>query len=425
MVSYNKRDRDFGRKKLLAILESHCVYDGKTYGTKSSLYVFIKNLLPFFKEITICAPTKRITGHISTKHYLLFQEPEIKIMRLPYWRSFIDFCNKFYRIFPALLHIAPNLVKATDFLWVRLPSLSGIMFFLLAKIYHKPIVIDIGGNICEAWRRMRYQGAKKILAKLVSFILHKITTFMVSSTLTIVTGKELYDLYKGKAKSIASFIRSSFRERDLTYRINTCEGKIIKLLYVGQMLMDKGIFYFLDAIRKLLDENYPVKLTMVGSGPDENKIRERIKMLEISNRVKLRGYIPFGKHLFQIYRDSDILIMPSASYPEGFPRVIIEAFAFSLPVIATDIGGARNIVVNEETGLLIRPRSSEMIYQAVKRIINDEVLRKKVIRNSYIFAKQHTMEKEIRQIINEILFVYPQLRYQKTPISNWISSSFP
>lgn len=393
-------------KRLLVLLESPCVYDGRIYGTKRSLYVFIKGLLPFFKKIVICAPTKRINEPITSQDYIILEEPKIKVVRLPYWDNFIDFFKEFYKIFPVLLKVVSPLIRTNDLLWLRLPSLSGLFFFICAKIYHKPAVIDIGGNIRKAWQRTRYRGIQKVLAKILSLLLHRVTNFMVSSALTIVTGEELYKLYKPKAKKIKVFVRSSLKRKDLTYREDTCKDKIIRLLYVGEILIDKGIIYLLDAVRKLREKNYPVELMIVGSGSDTNKIKEKIESSGISKAVKFKGYVPFGDSLFNIYRSADILVFPSIYFTEGIPRVIIEAFAFSLPVITTDIGGVKSIVINEKTGLLIKPHSSEEIYQAVRRLINDTYLRERMIKKSYEFAVAHTLEGEIKKITEEILSFY-------------------
>ena len=69
----------------------------------------------------------------------------------------------------------------------------------------------------------------------------------------------------------------------------------------------------------------------------------------------------------------DALVFPS--YREGFPNVVIEAGAFGLPSIVTDINGSREIIINGQNGVIIPPRDDEALYQAMKRFVEnpDEV----------------------------------------------------
>jgi len=103
------------------------------------------------------------------------------------------------------------------------------------------------------------------------------------------------------------------------------------------------------------------------------------KELGIEDHVKYYGYVKHGSDLFQIYRDSDIFILPTFS--EGFPRVLYEAMSQSLPIVTTAVSGIPGLVKNEENALLLPPGDSYKVAESIKRIIEDKELRKRLIRN--------------------------------------------
>ena len=73
------------------------------------------------------------------------------------------------------------------------------------------------------------------------------------------------------------------------------------------------------------------------------------------------------KDVRPFYEKSDVLVFPS--YREGFPNVVIEAGAMSLPSVVTDINGAREIVVNHENGLIVPPQNEPALFEAMKWMI--------------------------------------------------------
>jgi len=129
----------------------------------------------------------------------------------------------------------------------------------------------------------------------------------------------------------------------------------------------------------------------------EMELKNLAATYQIKDKIIFHGYVPFGEELFNIYRNVDISVISSIS--EGSPRTIIESWAFGLPLVATIVGGIPDIVENKKNGLLIPPKSSQAIYQALKKIIADKSLRKKLISNGLVFAKNHTKEKQVFSMV--------------------------
>ena len=81
-----------------------------------------------------------------------------------------------------------------------------------------------------------------------------------------------------------------------------------------------------------------------------------------------------------VYMKADCHVLPS--YREGFPNTPLESGALGLPNIVTDINGAREIVVNEENGLVVPSKDAKALYDAMERMITDTALREKMAKNA-------------------------------------------
>jgi glycosyltransferase involved in cell wall biosynthesis len=94
----------------------------------------------------------------------------------------------------------------------------------------------------------------------------------------------------------------------------------------------------------------------------------------MEDAVEIVGTISHRGALIDEYRAADVFVLPS--YAEGFPNSVLEAMSVGLPVIATSVGGVPEIVQNGVTGIVVPPRSSDALAEAIKRLIGDEAARK-------------------------------------------------
>jgi len=95
-------------------------------------------------------------------------------------------------------------------------------------------------------------------------------------------------------------------------------------------------------------------------------IASRIRELSLSKRVQLLGFV---RDIPSFLRNLDIVVLPSSS--EAFPNAVQEAMAASLPVVATDTGGTRELVIDGETGFLVSPNDSSALADCIGRLCSD------------------------------------------------------
>jgi colanic acid/amylovoran biosynthesis glycosyltransferase len=125
-----------------------------------------------------------------------------------------------------------------------------------------------------------------------------------------------------------------------------------KLLCVGRLSEEKGQFLMVRAARLLVDRGVPVEIVLAGDGPLRGEIDAEIKRLGLEETVRVTGWID-NQRVRSLLLESRALVV--ASFAEGLPVVIMEAFAMNRPVISTWIAGIPELVKNDYSGWLIPP----------------------------------------------------------------------
>ena len=148
------------------------------------------------------------------------------------------------------------------------------------------------------------------------------------------------------------------------------------------------------------DGGLKIHLSIVGIGSQEHQLKQYSKKMGVSSLISFLGYIPNGPELYDIYRESEIFVLPTLS--EGFPRVLYEAMGQSLPIVTTSVGGIPGLMKDGVNALLIPPKSSNAIVAAVKRLSSDKELRQRLIRNGQVMVRQ-IVEKDVGQQIVSLL----------------------
>lgn len=127
----------------------------------------------------------------------------------------------------------------------------------------------------------------------------------------------------------------------------------LHLAYFGRLAANKGLVMLVNAFAQT-GFSLPVELDIWGSGSEENAIRERIDSLKLGARVRLRGCYPDGAEAAQLMCGYDGLLLTSTG-TEGLPLILLEAMAYGLPFLATDVGAIRDCCVDNPDVLLVPP----------------------------------------------------------------------
>ncbi|MFC1868984.1 glycosyltransferase family 4 protein [Thermodesulfobacteriota bacterium] len=167
---------------------------------------------------------------------------------------------------------------------------------------------------------------------------------------------------------------------------------------IGRLVWQKGFECLIRAIPSII-KSYPnSKLLIVGDGPLKDRLKEQGKRLRVKEYLIFTG---FRDNIKEILSAIDILVIPSLL--EGFPMITLEAMAMAKPIIATNIEGIKEQLIDSESGLLIPPGDEHAVSQAFVKIVEDKMLSGKLGSNA---RKRVVEEFSVQRMINETEKVY-------------------
>ena len=157
----------------------------------------------------------------------------------------------------------------------------------------------------------------------------------------------------------------------------------------------KGHVYILEALRKLRDDGFKVKLLIAGTGDYESEIRRRTTELDLEHDVIMAGFITDVTGIMNIL-DANL----NASFgTEATSLSLLEGMSIGLPAIVSDFGGNPGVVTHGDNGLMFRTKDADDMYEKLKMYLADEALRGKLRENSRrVFDKKFRAEHNVRAI---------------------------
>lgn len=159
----------------------------------------------------------------------------------------------------------------------------------------------------------------------------------------------------------------------------------VVLLSAGELNDNKNQMMVLKAMKEMADEK--CCYLMCGKGPCREKLAEYVKNAGLEKQVRFLGYRKDLKHILQI---ADIFVMPSKR--EGMPTVVMEAMAYGLPVVGTDIRGNNELIEEGRNGYLVPVDDEKSMAEHVSRLAGNEKLRMDMGRFSKTKIEQYSSE---------------------------------
>jgi glycosyltransferase involved in cell wall biosynthesis len=183
--------------------------------------------------------------------------------------------------------------------------------------------------------------------------------------------------------------RGTFREK---YNIDP-DSKVI--LFMGRIHPIKGIDILLYAFAKMIKDS-KVNATLVVAGPDDGFLKKCIGIVKTYNinNVIFPGQLDDMERI-DAYVDADVVVLPSRY--ETFSMTVLEAYACGKPVIASNVGGLRDLVIDKETGILVEPGNVNELSRALLVSLSEDNIAKWGLR-AREFVKQFSVEKVVDKL---------------------------
>ena len=284
--------------------------------------------------------------------------------------------------------------------------------FLTGKFAARMIACRLGGAVCvvhlnvagfgSTWRKMALAFLARVLG--LPYILHLhggiykqffatrngvakyfIRQFFNKANRVLVLGNTWRDFVKNQIglddQKITIFRNATPRPSAVLARKASAE---IQLAFLGVLNANKGVPVLLEALGTV-ETNSAWHATIAGSGEIENA-KSLAKTFGIENRVSFPGWVG-AKQIDEILRDADVFVLPS--FIENLPMSVIEAMGAGLAVVTTPVGAVEDIIEDGVTGLLVPPGDSAALAMALKKLIDDPILRKRLGQAAQKFHREN------------------------------------
>jgi len=146
---------------------------------------------------------------------------------------------------------------------------------------------------------------------------------------------------------------------------------------VGRLAPTKGLSYLIEAFPKVKEQKPSAQLVLFGDGPCRAELEQQASNMSCRDSIHFLGH---RDNIEQLLRGMDVFVLSSVA--EGMPRAILEVMAAGIPCIATEVGGIPEIISGNNVGILVPPKDSESLAEAMVNVANltDEKLEKQVVK---------------------------------------------
>lgn len=170
------------------------------------------------------------------------------------------------------------------------------------------------------------------------------------------------------------------------------ENNIKIIGYVGQLIERKGLPNLIKAM-KVVTNSVNARLLLIGEGVMRQALEKIVKEEDLVNHVDFLG---FRQDRLAIMKCFDVFVLPS--YLEGLPRVVMEAMAARVPVIASDIPGVREIVRHDDTGMLVPADSPDQLADIILGLVKNPEKADRLRQNAYNHVRlNHSAERMAKE----------------------------
>lgn len=269
-----------------------------------------------------------------------------------------------------------------DFLFAHFAYPGGLIGAIVKDISKVRLVIAVYGRDIATVEDVKYGiTLNPIYRDLVSYSLRDSDLILAISEdakknalKLCADATKIFTTYLGvDVKKFNPSLREHEHTKQIRNRICVYNDSLV-VLFMGNLIPRKGVTYLIEAIPHVLKRVPNVEFIIAGDGPLFDKLKHRIRELEIEHRTHLCGAIEPADACF-LFAGSDLFVLPSLH--EGFGEVLVEAMSTGVPVVATTAGAIPEVVEDGVSGILVRPKDIGMLIQAVVSLLKNEKMRLK------------------------------------------------
>lgn len=289
-------------------------------------------------------------------------------------------------------------IGSADLVWIKVPGSNSMLAARVAREAGTPRFGWVAGSALRVGAAL----PKNRLFRLGSATVgagYDLAGRMASGEHRIVVGR---DIVAGGGL-IASLVEpAELRDvRRVPWRAGPSEP--VRLVWAGRVARGKGLRTLVEVLAALPD----ARLAMLGEGPERTAVERHARRAGVAGRIEWRGYVADRAAYLEALADSDILLHPSPA--EGFPKVVLDAMAVGLPVVAVAAGGLRELAEARLIAPVRRRSKAHPATAAVMGLLRDPAGTQAMRERAVAFAAEHTAQAEAERLVARLRRWFPDL----------------
>jgi glycosyltransferase involved in cell wall biosynthesis len=282
-----------------------------------------------------------------------------------------------------------------DVIWVLGPYPHAILLAIVARLRRRGVALGVRQN-WPLYVRMRRPGRQWMHRAAVA--MEWIWRRLARRLPVVTVGAELSAQYAhapARLELSVSLVRASAVGAPSPPPHFGPDSELVALS-VGRLDEEKNPLLLAEVLARLRSVDPRWRLRVVGEGDLAPTLEQCLRDLALIEHAELLGYVAMGEDLLELYRSSHALL--HVSWTEGFPQVLIEAFASGLPVVATAVGGVRAGV--GDAAILIPPGDAQAAVEALRTIATDAAARERLVAAGLERARELTLEAQTARLVS-------------------------
>ncbi len=403
MTRYPQRSREVTQVRFAVVyhVPLTVVAGDGVYEPEGAFGRYVEALARVFKEVVLIAPARSAARPPSGYR---INASNVRVAPLPWF----DGPAGFVRRLPQVVLALARSVNEWDVLNIRVPTPASWTAFLIACLASRPTCLLVVGDL-EAAMTMHVERNWRtrlltLYARLDGWVNHR----LAERSLTFVNGRELFDRYRSSAQRAVLVQTSTITTADVRTRDDRpLADRTVQLLTVCRVEPRKGVRHFPSILAVLNRRGIQAELTVVGpevgsAGVEEHRITlERARALGVTAQLRIVGARSLPE-IQRLYDTHDLFLLASGP-GEGVPRVLLEAMAAGVPIVASPAGGIPTVIEHGHTGLLADPSDAESFAAAIQLLVEDAALRRRLRSGGSRLAREHTVDAQVAHMVREMV----------------------
>ncbi len=289
-----------------------------------------------------------------------------------------------------------NEIRA-DVYEAHLSSGYGLLKALKKQGSNKPFIHTVHGVLADEYEQARRNGYQSFRGRVANQFMQRLAKLEeeTAKDATLIVTVSKYSLEKilkhyhvddAKVRIVPNGVDpEKFKPVDDMAAVRRRFGLDDKsvVLFVGSLIPRKGLPFLVEAAKKIAKQQSDIQFVIVGDGPLKGQLMSSLDESNLSRNFKFLSGLSEDA-LAAVYGCADVFVLPSVQEGQGI--VLLEAQASAKPVVAFNVGGVNEAVVNGETGLLVKRGDSDELADALLRLLSDTALREKMGANGRRFV---------------------------------------